>query len=99
MKRFLEQEPVARIPNNASIPIAPLEAEATESLEFRLPSFLSPKEYRIKIFPVPSGTSTFQGHVEIDFEVLEPTSVISLNAANLVFNETSFKVSLSCHSF
>jgi puromycin-sensitive aminopeptidase len=52
------------------------------STDYRLPTSVRPHAYRLVLTPDLPG-ATFQGDVEIDLKILEPTTSVTLNAAEL----------------
>jgi aminopeptidase N len=60
----------------------PEENPVTETNEFRLPSAVKPKAYRLSLEP-DLDTLTFKGEVTIELDVKMPTKEIVLHAANL----------------
>src|SRR5271170_788966 len=55
----------------------------TTTPDYRLPTSVLPSAYRLVLTP-DLAAATFAGDVEIDVTVVEPTSTIVLNAAELV---------------
>ncbi len=56
--------------------------DRTETTSYRLPTSVRPHAYRLVLVP-DLASATFTGDVEIDLTVVEPTSTITFNAAEL----------------
>jgi len=54
-------------------------SDVSVSSRYRLPRDVAPQAYRLSITPA-LGAATFEGTVEIDLEVVSPTSVLVANA-------------------
>ena len=74
----------ASAPVAADAPVAASAAEVTT----QLPRTARPTHYAIEVTP-HADTMTFDGKVRIDIDVLTPTSTIVLQAANLIFGEST----------
>ena len=74
----------ASAPVAADAPVAASAAEVTT----QLPRTARPIHYAIEVTP-HADTMTFDGKVRIDIDVLTPTSTIVLQAANLIFGEST----------
>lgn len=61
-------------------------------LDYRLPQALKPLHYNIKVQPFINGNYSVHGSVEIEFEVLEATSSITLHALDLDIKLNTVKV-------
>jgi puromycin-sensitive aminopeptidase len=60
-------------------------SDVSVSSRYRLPRDVAPQAYRLSITPA-LGAATFEGTVEIDLEVVSPTSVLVANAAELAID-------------
>ncbi|XP_063587806.1 aminopeptidase N-like [Penaeus indicus] len=70
-------------------PTTTTEAPAKEKLLARLPRALNPLHYLVKLQPLINGNFSILGYVEVEMEVLEPTSNITLHMADIITkNET-----------
>jgi puromycin-sensitive aminopeptidase len=58
---------------------------------FRLPTLVVPDAYRLKLEP-DLDAATFDGSLEIDVTIVEPTTVIVLNANDLEIDDASAKL-------
>ncbi len=56
--------------------------DRTETTSYRLPTSVRPHAYRLVLVP-DLASATFTGDVEIDVTIVEPTSTITFNAAEL----------------
>ena len=57
---------------------------------YRLPSTIVPSAYRIRLTP-DLEAATFTGSVEVDVEVAEPVTAITLNAMELELSPATFR--------
>ncbi|XP_047471493.1 aminopeptidase N-like [Penaeus chinensis] len=69
------------------------EASRSNMQSIRLPSTLKPLHYLVKLQPFLNGNSSVFGYVEVEMEVLEPTSNITLHMADIITNNDSVKIS------
>ncbi|XP_027211488.2 aminopeptidase N [Penaeus vannamei] len=60
-----------------------------EKVNVRLPRSLKPMRYLVKLQPLINGNFSILGYVEVEMEVLEPTSNITLHIADIItYNDT-----------
>ncbi|XP_063609319.1 puromycin-sensitive aminopeptidase-like protein [Penaeus indicus] len=57
----------------------------------RLPRSIKPLHYTIKLQPFINGNFSIFGYVEVEMEVLEPTSNITLHMADIITKNDTFK--------
>ncbi|ROT77085.1 putative aminopeptidase N isoform X2 [Penaeus vannamei] len=69
------------------------ETSKPNTQSIRLPSTLKPLHYLIKLQPFVNGNSSIVGYVEVEMEVLESTSNITLHMADILTKNDSVKVS------
>lgn len=68
------------------------ETSKPNTQSIRLPSTLKPLHYLIKLQPFVNGNSSVVGYVEVEMEVLESTSNITLHMADILTKNDSVKV-------
>lgn len=66
------------------------DADTSTSTDTRLPRHILPRRYRISLEP-DLELATFAGQAEIDIDVLEPTSEIMLNSAELEISQAQLR--------
>ncbi|XP_037798508.1 aminopeptidase N-like isoform X2 [Penaeus monodon] len=69
------------------------ESLGNEYFTKRLPRSIKPLHYLIKLQPLINGNFSILGYVEVEMEVLEPTSNITLHMADIITKNDTFKVS------
>nr|XP_027218923.1 aminopeptidase N-like [Penaeus vannamei] len=70
-------------------------APAAEALDVRLPTALRPLHYLIKLQPFINGNFSILGYMEVEMEVLEPTSNITLHIADIITHNDTVTVAAS----
>ncbi|ROT72063.1 putative aminopeptidase N-like isoform X1 [Penaeus vannamei] len=80
-------------PPNTNQTVATLGANEKEKLDIRLPRSLKPLHYLIRLQPLINGNLSIFGYVEVEMEVLEPTSNITLHLADIITKNDTVKVS------
>ncbi|TDK62760.1 M1 family metallopeptidase [Sapientia aquatica] len=96
MRRTFISSTIATVFSLASISFAPAFAAAPEAtaavphanVTTQLPRTVRPTHYTISVIP-DAKAATFSGKVQITVEVVKPTSSITLNAADLVFQRAT----------
>ncbi|XP_047472166.1 aminopeptidase N-like [Penaeus chinensis] len=63
-----------------------------DDLGIRLPSSLKPLHYLVKLQPFINGNFSIFGYMEVEMEVLEPTSKIKLHMADIITQNDTIKV-------
>lgn len=76
-------------PSAAAAP-APAPAPAPEPPGLRLPRTASPVRHRATLTIIP-GEAAFQGEIEIDLALAEPTALLWLNAQDLTVSQVDFE--------
>ncbi|XP_047472757.1 aminopeptidase N-like isoform X1 [Penaeus chinensis] len=71
---------------------ATIRANEGGELDIRLPRSLRPLHYVIKLQPFINGNFSILGHVEVEMEVLEPTSNITLHMDDIITKNDTVKV-------
>ncbi|XP_063609327.1 LOW QUALITY PROTEIN: aminopeptidase N-like [Penaeus indicus] len=66
--------------------------DTANDLGIRLPSSLKPLHYLVKLQPFIDGNFSIFGYVEVEMEVLEPTSKITLHMADIITLNDTIKV-------
>ncbi|XP_042891237.1 aminopeptidase N-like [Penaeus japonicus] len=66
--------------------------KAAEKLDIRLPRALKPLHYLVRLQPFINGNLSISGYVEVEMEVLEPTSNITLHMADIITKNDTIKV-------
>ncbi|XP_027211487.2 aminopeptidase N [Penaeus vannamei] len=74
------------------------EAPAKEKRLARLPRALNPLRYLVKLQPFINGNFSILGYVEVEMEVLEPTSNITLHMADIITNNETIRLKPSGES-
>lgn len=76
------------------VPTTPMSpaAEDKEKIDVRLPRSVKPLHYKVKLQPLINGNFSILGHVEIEIEVLEATSNVTLHIADIVTKNETIKV-------
>nr|XP_045584294.1 uncharacterized protein LOC123746672 [Procambarus clarkii] len=89
-------EPAAsdsEVPLRSSYPRqASVVAQGSEEVDIRLPTALKPLHYVVKLQPFINGNFSIVGYVEIEIEVLEPTSNITLHILDIITKNETIKV-------
>lgn len=73
------------------VPTTPMTpaAEVKPKIDVRLPRSVKPLHYKVKLQPLINGNFSILGYVEVEVEVLEATSNVTLHIADIVTkNET-----------
>lgn len=70
--------------------------DGDEELSVRLPKSLRPVHYLIKLQPLVNGNFSTLGYVEVEVEVLEPTSRIVFHMADIITKNDTVKVGCRC---
>ncbi|XP_037798441.1 aminopeptidase N-like [Penaeus monodon] len=70
-----------------------VETSRSNMQSIRLPSTLKPLHYLVKLQPFINGNSSVFGYVEVEMEVLEPTSNITLHMADIITKNDTVKIS------
>ncbi|XP_042891238.1 aminopeptidase N-like [Penaeus japonicus] len=68
------------------------EASTSSVQSFRLPLTLKPLHYVVKLQPFVNGNFSIFGHVEVEMEVLETTSNITLHMADIITKNDTVKI-------
>lgn len=68
---------------------------AKEKINVRLPRALKPLHYMVKLQPFINGNFSITGHVEVEMEVVEPTSNITLHIADIITKNNTIKLTPS----
>ncbi|XP_069977183.1 aminopeptidase N [Penaeus vannamei] len=63
-----------------------------ETSNLRLPRSLKPLHYSLRLQPFINGNFSILGHVEVEMEVLEPTSNITLHMADIITKNDTAKL-------
>ncbi|XP_042891875.1 aminopeptidase N-like [Penaeus japonicus] len=66
--------------------------KAAEKLDVRLPGSLKPLHYLVKLQPFINGNFSISGYAEVEMEVLEPTSNITLHISDIITKNDTIKV-------
>ncbi|XP_037798468.1 aminopeptidase N-like [Penaeus monodon] len=66
--------------------------DEADDLGIRLPSSLKPLHYLVKLQPFINGNFSIFGYMEVEMEVLEPTSKITLHMADIITKNDTIKV-------
>lgn len=69
------------------------EPKSPRATDIRLPTALNPVNYVVKLQPFINGNFSIMGSVEIEIEVLEATSNITLHILDIITINDSVKVS------
>ncbi|XP_037798461.1 aminopeptidase N-like [Penaeus monodon] len=69
-------------PTTTDVPVTA--REKADDLGIRLPGSLKPLHYLVKLQPFINGNFSIFGYVEVEMEVLEPTSQITLHMADII---------------
>lgn len=79
------------------VPTTPMSpaAEDKEKINVRLPRSVKPLHYKVKLQPLINGNFSILGHVEIEIEVLEATSNVTLHIADIVTKNETIKLAPS----
>ncbi|XP_069173006.1 LOW QUALITY PROTEIN: uncharacterized protein [Procambarus clarkii] len=72
--------------------VASVVAQGSEEVDIRLPTALKPLHYVVKLQPFINGNFSIVGYVEIEIEVLEPTSNITLHILDIITKNETIKV-------
>ncbi|XP_069189951.1 aminopeptidase N [Procambarus clarkii] len=72
--------------------LASVEAQGSEEVDIRLPTALKPLHYIVKLQPFINGNFSIMGYVEIEMEVLEPTTNITLHIVDIITKNETIKV-------
>ncbi|XP_069952147.1 aminopeptidase N [Cherax quadricarinatus] len=67
-------------------------AREKEEVDIRLPKTLKPLHYVVKLQPFINGNFSIMGYVEVEIEVIEPTSNITLHIADIITKNETIKV-------
>lgn len=71
-----------------------LTEESREKLSLRLPKALKPLHYLVKLQPFINGNFSILGYVEVEIQVLESTSNITLHMADIITNNDTVRVGI-----
>ncbi|ROT72062.1 putative aminopeptidase N [Penaeus vannamei] len=86
------------VPTNIdqTVPMASANTTSSEEkLNVRLPKSLKPLHYLLKLQPLVNGNFSTLGYVEVEMEVLEPTSQIIFHMADIITKNDTVKVTTS----
>ncbi|XP_042215803.1 aminopeptidase N-like isoform X2 [Homarus americanus] len=75
-----------------SRPTTTTEAPKEEKINVRLPNTLKPLHYLVKLQPLINGNFSILGYVEVEMEVLEPTSNVTLHMADIITKNETIKL-------
>nr|XP_027223184.1 aminopeptidase N-like [Penaeus vannamei] len=89
------------LPNVDDVTIPPWVTTTTEAsrslgpvdLDVRLPRSIKPLHYVVKLQPFINGNFSIVGYMEVEMEVLEPTSNITLHISDIITKNDTVKVS------
>ncbi|ROT77107.1 putative aminopeptidase N [Penaeus vannamei] len=76
-------------PTTTEVPVSTREKT---DLGIRLPGSLKPLHYLVKLQPFINGNFSIFGYMEVEMEVLEPTSNITLHMADIITKNDTIKV-------
>ncbi|XP_069952146.1 aminopeptidase N [Cherax quadricarinatus] len=82
---YVPLEPVGDLP-------AAIVARDKDEIDIRLPKTLKPLHYVVKLQPFINGNFSIEGYVEVEIEVIEPTSNITLHIADIITKNETIKV-------
>ncbi|XP_042234817.1 uncharacterized protein LOC121874653 [Homarus americanus] len=68
-----------------------------EKINVRLPRALKPLHYMVKLQPLINGNYSIIGYVEVEMEVVEPTSNITIHIADIITKNDTIRVSTIMH--
>ncbi|KAK8734033.1 hypothetical protein OTU49_017450 [Cherax quadricarinatus] len=71
------------------------ETPSKEKINVRLPRALKPLHYMVKLQPFINGNFSIMGYVEVEMEVVEPTSNITLHINDIITNNETIKLTPS----
>ncbi|XP_037773440.1 aminopeptidase N-like [Penaeus monodon] len=77
-------------PTTTDVPVTT--RDEADDLGIRLPSSLKPLHYLVKLQPFINGNFSIFGYMEVEMEVLEPTSKITLHMADIITKNDTIKV-------
>ncbi|KAG7172389.1 Aminopeptidase N-like 4, partial [Homarus americanus] len=66
-----------------------------EDIDVRLPNTLKPLHYLVKLQPLINGNFSILGYVEVEMEVLESTSNVTLHIADIITKNETIRVAPS----
>ncbi|XP_063590569.1 aminopeptidase N-like [Penaeus indicus] len=69
-----------------------LTTKKAENFDVRLPRSLKPLHYLVKLQPFINGNFSLIGYMEVEMEVLEPTSNITLHISDIITKNDTVKV-------
>nr|XP_027223182.1 aminopeptidase 2-like [Penaeus vannamei] len=91
------------LPNVDDVTIPPWVTTTTEAsrslgpvdLDVQLPRSIKPLHYVVKLQPFINGNFSIVGYMEVEMEVLEPTSNITLHISDIITKNDTVKVGMS----
>nr|XP_027223187.1 aminopeptidase N-like [Penaeus vannamei] len=91
------------LPNVDDVTIPPWVTTTTEAsrslgpvdLDVQLPRSIKPLHYVVKLQPFINGNFSIVGYMEVDMEVLKPTSNITLHISDIITKNDTVKVGMS----
>nr|XP_053644189.1 aminopeptidase N-like [Cherax quadricarinatus] len=81
-------------PTHSPVETSP-ETPSKEKINVRLPRALKPLHYMVKLQPFINGNFSIMGYVEVEMEVVEPTSNITLHINDIITNNETIKLTPS----
>ncbi|XP_047482312.1 aminopeptidase N-like isoform X2 [Penaeus chinensis] len=77
------------------IPTTPMSPVKEERIDVRLPRSVKPLHYKVKLQPLINGNFSILGYVEVEVEVLEATSNLTLHIADIVTKNKTIRLAPS----
>ncbi|XP_063596358.1 aminopeptidase N-like isoform X1 [Penaeus indicus] len=77
------------------VPTTPMTPVKEDKIDVRLPRSVKPLHYKVKLQPLINGNFSILGYVEVEVEVLEATSNVTLHIADIVTKNETIKLAPS----